>query len=94
MMALWSLLGALMCRVFPSSLRDLGLRWFEKIPPSSIGYFIQLSKSFVTQFIIKTKAPKGIISLLMLRNGKMKHSAITERGIESCTMKLTNVREN
>ncbi|GFS39695.1 hypothetical protein Acr_00g0064480 [Actinidia rufa] len=37
---------------------------------SSRGSFCQLSESFVTQFVINTKAPKGVISLLTLQKGK------------------------
>ncbi|GFY81324.1 hypothetical protein Acr_01g0011330 [Actinidia rufa] len=59
-MELWNYLDALMCRVFPSRLVDLGLKWFDKLPTGSIGSFYQLSKSFMSQFIINTKAPKGL----------------------------------
>ena len=48
MMVLWIYHGTLMCRVFPSSLGKLGLRWFKKIPPGSIGdslHFIKKSKN-------------------------------------------------
>ena len=31
LMALWNHLDALMCRVFPSSMGDLRLKWFEKL---------------------------------------------------------------
>ncbi|GFY85714.1 hypothetical protein Acr_04g0004520 [Actinidia rufa] len=33
-MALWNHMDALMCRVFPSSLGDLRLKWFDKLPAS------------------------------------------------------------
>ena len=59
-----------MCRVFLSNLGDLGLKWFARIPARSIGSFYQLTKSFVTQFVTTMKAPKGVGSLLTLRNGK------------------------
>ena len=70
MMAFWNHMNALMCRVFLSSLGDLGLKWFDKLPARSIENFHQLTESFVAQFIINMKAPKGIGSLLMLRKGK------------------------
>ena len=59
-----------MYRVFPSSLRDLGLKWFDKLPARSIGNFHQLTESFVTQFVINTNAQKGVNSLVTLRKGR------------------------
>ena len=70
MMALWNHMDALMCRVFPSSLGDLGLKWFDKLPPGSVGSFYQLTESFVARFIINTRAPKAIGSLMTLKKGK------------------------
>ncbi|GFY88833.1 hypothetical protein Acr_06g0007730 [Actinidia rufa] len=70
MMALWNHMDALMCRVFPSSLGDLRLKWFDKLPIVSIESFHQLTESFVAQFVINTKAPKGVRSHLTLRKGK------------------------
>ena len=70
MMALWNHMEALMFVVFPSSLGDLKLKWFDKLPVGSIENFHQLIESFVDRFIISTKAPKGVRSLLMLRKGK------------------------
>ena len=72
MMALWNHMDALMCWVFPSSLGDIGLKWFDKLPARSIENFHQLTESFVAQFVINTKAPKGVGSLLTLRKGKKK----------------------
>ncbi|GFS40195.1 hypothetical protein Acr_00g0067060 [Actinidia rufa] len=70
MMVLWNHLDALMCRVFPSSLGDLGLKWFDKLLSGAISSFLQLFKSFMTQFVINAKAPKGISSPLTLRKSK------------------------
>ncbi|GFS35507.1 hypothetical protein Acr_00g0040260 [Actinidia rufa] len=53
MMALWNHMDALMCRVFPSSLGDLGLKWSDKLPPRSIENFHQLTESFVARFVIR-----------------------------------------
>ncbi|GFZ19655.1 hypothetical protein Acr_28g0003600 [Actinidia rufa] len=70
MMALWNHMDALMCRVFPSSLGDLGLKWFDRLPPGSIENFYQLTESFVAWFVINTKAPKAVSSLLTLKKGR------------------------
>ena len=69
-MAFWNHLDAPMCRVNPSSLGDLGLKWFEKIHLSSIGSFLLLSESVVARFVIDTKVPKDMSSILTLRKGK------------------------
>ena len=76
MMPLWNHYDALMCRVFASSLGDLELKWFKKIPSGSIRDFLQLSESFIALFIINTKAPKGVSALLLIRkekNGTLKN---------------------
>ena len=65
-------MDAPMCRVFPSSLGDLGLKWFNKLLAGLIENFHQLIESFVAHFVINTKVPKGIGSLLMLRKSKNK----------------------
>ncbi|GFS32725.1 hypothetical protein Acr_00g0024210 [Actinidia rufa] len=44
LMALWNHMDALMCRQFPSSLGDLGLKWFDKLPAGSIENFHQLKE--------------------------------------------------
>ena len=70
MMALWNHMDALMCQVFPSSLGDLGLKWFNKLPIGSIENFHQLTESSIARFVINTKALKGVGSLLTMRKGK------------------------
>ncbi|GFY87990.1 hypothetical protein Acr_05g0016290 [Actinidia rufa] len=58
-----------MCRVFPLSLGDLRLKWFDKLPIGSIRSFYQLTESFMARFVINTKALKGV-SFLLIRKGK------------------------
>ena len=70
MMALWNHMDTLMCRVFLSSLGDLGLKWFDKMVATLIEKFHQLTESFVARFIINMKALKGVGSLLTLRKCK------------------------
>ncbi|PSS08152.1 Topoisomerase [Actinidia chinensis var. chinensis] len=55
MVALKNHMDVLMCRVFPSSLGNLELKWFDKLPPGSIENFHQLAESFVARFVINTK---------------------------------------
>ncbi|XP_028101627.1 uncharacterized protein LOC114300949 [Camellia sinensis] len=54
---------ALMCRIFPSSLGPLAVRWYCKLEPSSNENFHQLQKSFRAQFITNETQPKQADSL-------------------------------
>ena len=71
-MALWNHMDALMCRVFSSSLGDLWLKWFNRLLPGSIESFYQLTESFIARFVINTKAPKAVSSLLTLKKSRNK----------------------
>ena len=53
-------MDVLICRVFPSSLGDIGLKWFDKLPVGSIENFHQLTESFIARSVIDTKAPKAV----------------------------------
>jgi hypothetical protein len=57
---------ALMCRVFPSSLGEVGLRWFDRLEHGSIRSWKEMSKIFTARFIMNTRKPKEIDSLLAL----------------------------
>ena len=46
------------------------MKWFDKLSTGLIENFHQLTKSFVARFVISTKAPNGVGSLLTLRKGK------------------------
>ncbi|GFZ01236.1 hypothetical protein Acr_14g0008710 [Actinidia rufa] len=70
MMALWNHMDAFTYRVFPFILGDLGLKWFDRLPPGSIESFYQLTESFVVRFVINTNAPKAIGLLLTLKKGR------------------------
>ncbi|GFZ15738.1 hypothetical protein Acr_25g0001470 [Actinidia rufa] len=56
----------------PWSYGDLGLKWFNRLPPGSIESFYQLTESFVARFVINTKAPKAVGSLLTLKKDRNK----------------------
>ncbi|XP_028071428.1 uncharacterized protein LOC114273807 [Camellia sinensis] len=58
---------ALMCLVFSSSLGELGLKWFERLPTESIEGWQQLVEAFVTRFKTNTKTPKEIDHLLRVK---------------------------
>ena len=65
-MAIHNSNDALMCRVFPSSLGEVGLRWFNRLEHGSIRSWKEMSEIFTARFITNTRKPKEIDSLLAL----------------------------
>ncbi|XP_028079416.1 uncharacterized protein LOC114281164 [Camellia sinensis] len=66
-MSLWSRDEALMCKVFPSSLGETRLQWFDRLPTGSIRGWKQLSEEFLARFVSNTKIPKEPDTLFSLR---------------------------
>ena len=71
------------------------MKWYDRLPPRSIESFHQLTESFVARLVIKTKAPKGVGSLLTRRKGKNesirnynKRYRETYNEIEECSKEL------
>ena len=48
---------ALMCRVFPSSLGPMPMRWFDELRTNSISSFKKLTQSFYSRFITCSRVP-------------------------------------
>ena len=48
---------ALMCKVFPSSLRLVAMRWFDSLKPDSINSFKELTQAFGSRFITCRRVP-------------------------------------
>ncbi|XP_028122195.1 uncharacterized protein LOC114319392 [Camellia sinensis] len=66
---------ALMCLIFPVSLGELGLKWFERLPERSIVGWQQLAEAFVTRFKTNTRTPKEVdhfLSVKMESGGSLK----------------------
>ena len=63
---------ALMCRVFPSSLGPMPMRWFDGLKTNSINSFKKLTQSFCSRFITCSRVPQPLDSLLSMsmREGK------------------------
>ncbi|XP_028071099.1 uncharacterized protein LOC114273495 [Camellia sinensis] len=61
---------ALMCIMFPFSLGDMDLTWFEKLPKDSIAFWAQPDKVLVTRFMTDTKMPIKIDQLLAIDIGE------------------------
>ena len=57
----------LMCRMFPSSLGPMSLRWFNRLQHSSIRSWDELAKAFVSRFITNSRTPKEFDSLMSMR---------------------------
>ena len=65
-MAVHSQDEALMCRVFPSNLGPMPMRWFDELKTNSISSFKKLTQSFCSQFITCSRVPQPLDSLLSM----------------------------
>ena len=65
-MAIHSKNEALMCKVFPSSLGPVAMRWFDGLRAGSIDSFKELTQLFGSHFITCSKVPWPLASLLSL----------------------------
>ena len=65
-MAVHSKDKTLMCKVFPSSLGPMAMRWFDGLKPNSIGSFKQLTQAFGSRFITCCRVHWPLDSLLSL----------------------------
>ena len=57
---------ALMCKVFPSSLGPVAMRWFNGLRANSIDSFKKLTRAFGTHFITCSRVPRPLGSLLSM----------------------------
>ena len=65
-MTIYSRNKALMCKVFPSSLEPIAMRWFGGLEESSIGSYKELTKAFNARFVTCSRIPKPLDSLLSM----------------------------
>ena len=65
-MTIYSQNKALMCKVFPSSLGPMVMRWFNSLKINSIGSYKQLTQAFCSRFITNSRVPRPLSSLLSL----------------------------
>ena len=61
---------AIMCRVFPNSLKGMTLSWFTKLPLYSIDSFKTLISLFTTQFATSRPHHLTSIALVNIRQGR------------------------
>ena len=65
-MAVYSQDEALLCRVFPSSLGPMPMRWFDELRTNSISSFKKLTQSFCSRFVTCSRVPQPLDSLLSM----------------------------
>ncbi|XP_023882809.1 uncharacterized protein LOC111995132 [Quercus suber] len=65
-MAVHSKNKALMCKVFPSSLGPVAMRWFNGLKMDSIDLYRQLTQAFGSRFVTNSRAPRPLSALLSL----------------------------
>ena len=65
-MAVHSQNEALLCKVFPSSLGPIPMRWFDGLKKNSINSFKKLTQSFCSRFITCSRVPQPLDSLLSM----------------------------
>jgi hypothetical protein len=65
-MALYNGNDAFMCRIFPSSLGEVALWWFNRLEHGSIHVLRELFEAFTTCFITNSRKPKEVDSLMAL----------------------------
>ena len=65
-MAIYSRDEALMCKVFPSSLGPVAMRWFNSLRANSIESFKKLTRAFGARFITCSRVPRPLGSLLSM----------------------------
>ena len=57
---------ALLCRVFPSSLGPVAMRWFDSLGKGSINSFQELTRAFRARFVTCSRVPHPLDSLLSM----------------------------
>ncbi|XP_065623184.1 uncharacterized protein LOC136064824 [Quercus suber] len=65
-MAVYSRDEALMCKVFPSSLGPVAMRWFDSLEVDSIDSFRELTQEFGSRFVTCRRVARPLPSLLSL----------------------------
>ncbi|XP_065628307.1 uncharacterized protein LOC136067020 [Quercus suber] len=65
-MAVHSKNEALMCKVFPSSLGPVAMRWFNSLRTNSVDSYRQLTQAFGSRFVTNSRPPRPMSVLLSL----------------------------
>ena len=65
-MAIHSQNEVLMCKVFPSSLGPMAMRWFNSLKTNSIGSYKQLTQAFCSRFITNSRVPRPKFVIVLI----------------------------
>ena len=65
-MAVYSQDETLLCKVFPSNLGPMPMRWFDGLRTNSISSFKKFTQSFCSRFITCSRVPQPLDSLLSM----------------------------
>ena len=57
---------ALMCKVFPSSLNLIAMKWFDGLEEGLISSFKDLMRAFGARFVTYSRVPRPLDSLLLM----------------------------
>jgi hypothetical protein len=66
-MALCRYNDPLMCQLFPSSLGEVELRWFNQLGKRTIKSWIQMAEAFVARFITNSRRTREMDALLTMK---------------------------
>ena len=88
MMLLYNQNDALMCKVFPSSLRPTTLRRFNGLRKGSIHNFGELIQEFGARFMTCSQVPQLVDVLLSMKMGLEKLFGAMLTVIRNCIMKF------
>jgi hypothetical protein len=66
-MALSRYNNPLMCRLFPSSLGEVALRWFNQLGRQTINSWTQMVETFVARFITNSRKTREMDALLTMK---------------------------
>ena len=86
-MAVHSKDEVLMCKIFPSSLGPMVMRWFNGLKENSIDSFKKLTQSFGARFITCSRVPLLLGSLLSMSMREGETLKATLIGTGKCSMK-------
>ena len=67
MMSLHAHNDALICKVFPSSLGSMAMRWFNGLRKGSIHSFAELIQEFGARFVTCSRVPQPVDALLSIK---------------------------
>ena len=65
-MAVHSKDETLLCKIFPSNLGPMAMRWFNSLRANSINSFSELTQAFDSHFVTCSRVPRPLDSLLSL----------------------------